>query len=245
MRRWLTAALVAADFGFAAWAYRRLPEFVSPRWDLWVPWSPANVEPLPRVVVAFALPLAALGMWLLLNALASSAGERLGRRVFPTWLLSDRTGASAIERFAPSFGTIVATVVAFVVLVHAGAVATILDWPSWTVRACLTAIGVLILVVGSIMPRTRPNWIAGLRTKGAMRDADVWRMVHRRFGALLMVTGFAVIATAILSTPYAPLTGVVGVLASAILASVTSGTGGKRGGEDSSGSGRSGLPVTS
>jgi SdpI/YhfL family protein len=239
MRRFLPAALVAMDFGFAAWAYGRLPVVVSPRWDLWVPWPPANAEPLPRAVAAFALPIGALAIWLLLTGLASSAGERLGRRVFPTWLLSDRTGADAIERFAPTFRTITAAVVAFIVLVHVGTVATMLDWPSWTVRACLAAIGLVILVVGNITPRTRPNWIAGLRTKRAMRDADLWNTVHRRFGAFLVVTGFAVIATAIFATPYAGLTGVVGVLASAILASVTPGAGGK----GSSASGRSMPPV--
>jgi len=167
------------------------------------------------------LPAVALAIWLLLTTIASSAGDRLGRRVFPAWLVSDRTGAAAVERFGPTFDTIVVAVVASMFLVHIGAVATLLEWPGWTVRACLAGVGLVVIVVGNIMPRTRPNWIAGLRTKHAMRDPDVWRTTHRRFGALLVLTGVAVVAVAVFATPYALLTGVVGALVSAIVATIS------------------------
>jgi len=221
MRRWLPAFLIAANFAFAGWAYRQLPELSTPRWDQWIPWAlPKTVEPLPRMVAAFALPTVGLAIWVLLTIIASPFGERLGRRVFPTWLLSERTGAKGVERFAPTFDTIVVAVVTSMFLVHIGAVATILEWPTWTVRGCLAGLGLVLIGVGNIMPRTRPNWIAGLRTKRAMRHPEVWRTTHRRFGALLMLTGAAVVAVAIFATPYALLVGIVGSFLSAIVATI-------------------------
>lgn len=219
MRKWLPAFLIAVGFSLGLWAYPRLPELVVPRWNLWVPWPlPNNSEALPRALAAFGLPIGALGTWALLSAVMSGAGERFGRRVVPTWLLSDRTGAAAIERFAPTLTTIITVVIAFLLLIHVAAVATMLEWPSWTVRASFAAIGLGIGIIGNVMPRTRPNWIAGLRTKHAMRDPDLWRTIHRRFGMGLMLTGIVVVAAAVFVTPYALPIALAGGLASAIAA---------------------------
>jgi hypothetical protein len=222
MRSWRAAIIIALHFCFAVWAYRRLPELASPDWGLWVPWSPSGgTEALPRGLVAFAPPIASLAVWLLLGTLASTAGERAGRRFLPGWLVSERTGTAAIERFSATFAAMVVTVAACGLFLHIGAVATILQWPAWVLRGSLAAVGLAMMVLGNIAPRTRPNWIAGLRTKAAMRDPDVWRTTHRRFGALLMLTGLAVVATAMLATSYALLVAIAGALASGIAAELS------------------------
>lgn len=222
MRSWRAAIIIALHFCFAVWAYRRLPELASPDWSLWIPWAPpGGTEALPRGLVAFAPPIASLGVWLLLGTLASTAGERAGRRLLPDWLVSERTGTAAIERFSATFAAMVVTVAACALFLHIGAVATILQWPAWVLSGSLAAVGLAMMVLGNIAPRTRPNWIAGLRTKAAMRDPDVWRTTHRRFGALLMLTGLAVVVTAMLATPYALLVAIAGALASGIAADLS------------------------
>jgi len=40
-----------------------------------------------------------------------------------------------------------------------------------------------MVVVGNVMPRLRPNWVAGMRATRALTDPDVWRTTHRAFGA--------------------------------------------------------------
>jgi hypothetical protein len=233
MRSLRAAILIALHFCFAVWAYRRLPELASPDWSLWLPGAPADgTEALRRGLVAFAPPIASLGLWLLLAALASTVGERAGRRFLPGWLVSERTGTAAIERFSPTFAAMVLAIAACAFFLHVGAVATILEWPVWVLRGSLAAIGLAMMVLGNIVPRTRPNWIAGLRTKSAMRDPDLWRTTHRRFGALLMLTGLAVVVTAMLATPFALPVGVAGALASAIAASVSAGRDGAQASEE-------------
>lgn len=230
MRKWIPAFLIVSSYAFGAFAYSRLPDTVSPRWDALIPWVPSGgADAIPRALAAFGIPTLALAMWLLLRGLASPAGERLGRRVFPTWLVSERTGSGAVERFGPTFDIIVAVVVSGVLLFHAVTLGTVLDWPGWTPQAVTALVGLGIMVLGNIMPRTRPNWIAGLRTKRTLSDPNVWRNTHRWFGALLMLTGIAVVVTSLLAAPYAILTGLMGALVSAITATAVSRKGGQPG----------------
>lgn len=228
MRKWIPAFLIVSSYAFGAFAYSRLPDMVSPRWDALMPWvRSGGADAIPRALAAFGIPTLALAMWLLLRGAASQAAERLGRRVFPTWLVSERTGAGAVERFGPTFDIIVAVVVSGVLLFHAVTLGTVLDWPDWTRQAFTALAGLGIMVLGNIMPRTRPNWIAGLRTKRTLSDPDVWRNTHRWFGGLLMLTGIAVIVTSLLSAPYAILTGLIGGLVSAIAATAVARKGGQ------------------
>jgi hypothetical protein len=203
-------------------ALGRLPERVSPRWDVLIPWA-GEAEPLPRAMAAFGLPAIALLVWLLLTGIASGTGERLGRRMFPAWFVSAKTGAGAVDRFGPTFDIIVGAVVALVILFHAVTLGTLLGWPDWTARAFTGLLGVGMAVVGNVMPRTRPNWVAGLRARRTLADPDVWRLTHRWFGSLLMVSGLAVVAVSLVSAPLALGVAAGGALASAVVATVLGG----------------------
>jgi uncharacterized membrane protein len=209
VRKWIPAVLIAASYLFSAWAYPGLPERVSPRWETLFPGIPAgDAEAMPRLAAAFLIPTLALVIWLVLR----------GKRILPGWLVSERTGAGAVERFGPTFNLIVILVVGFVVLLHVVTLGTAIGWPGWTSQAFTGAIGVGLIVLGNVMPRTRPNWVAGLRTRETLSDPDLWRRTHRYFGALLMVTGFVVIVVSLIATPYALLSAGAGFLLSGLLA---------------------------
>lgn len=221
MRRYTPAILIAASVAFSASIYSSLPERVLPRWDAFVPWLPVtSADAMPRAFAAFGFPALALSIWLMLSVLASPAGEKLGRRFLPVWLVSDRTGAAAVERFGPTFDVIITVVVAFVLVFHAVILGTVLGWPAWTLQAFSALVGLGIMIVGNIMPRTRPNWIAGLRTRRTLADPDLWRRTHRWFGALMVVTGIGVIVASVMAAHWALLLGLGGVLLSAVVAAV-------------------------
>jgi len=224
VRRLIPILCLVASFTLGAWAYGALPDAVVPRWDAVLPWIPIGAaHPVSRAFAALGLPAIVLAVWLLLRLLASPLGERMGRRFFPSWLVSARTGAGAVERFGPTFDAIVATVVAGLLLFHAVVLGTVLGWPAWTPRAFTALVGAGLVAVGNVMPRTRPNWIAGLRTRRTLSDPDLWRLTHRWFGALLMLTGLATIAASWFGAPVAVLVGVGGSLVSALVASIVAG----------------------
>lgn len=229
MRKLIPVVLILLSMVAGGMAYPSLPELVTLRWGDGVS------EPLPRLLVAFVVPLAALAVWLLLRGLASPAGERVGRRLFPAWFVSERTGATAVSRFGPTYDTIILGTVSLLLLFHVAILAAALGAPSWTARAVTIVLGAGMMAVGNIMPRTRPNWVAGLRTRRTLADPDVWRRTHRWFGALLVVSGVAVVMASFVGAPVALAVAVAGALVSAIVATIA----GARGSD----SGPSGLPA--
>lgn len=230
MRKWIPAFLIVASYAFSVLVYAQLPQQVAPQWDALWPWVLGDAgDAMPRAAAAFGIPTLALAIWLLLRVVASPTGEHLGRRIFPAWLVSARTGASAVARFGPTFDLIVTVVVGFVLLFHAVMLGTVLNWPGWTLRVFTALVGLGIMVLGNVMPRTRPNWIAGLRTKRTLSDPDIWRRTHRYFGGLLIVTGIAVVTASWLAAPYAIPTAILGVLVSAVTATAIARSGGAPG----------------
>ena len=217
MRSWIPGVMIGLGYLLSALASRGLPAQVAPRWDALFPWASGG-ESVPRAGLVYGLPTVALAVWLLLLALASPAGERAGRRIFPAWLLSDRTGAAGVERFGPTFDVIVAAIVAVLLSLHAVLLGSVSGWPGWTMNGFAAAVGAALLVVGNIVPRTRPNWVAGLRTRATLADPDTWRRTHRHFGWMLMLTGVATILVSLGSAAYALVTAGVGALISALAA---------------------------
>jgi len=64
------------------------------------------------------------------------------------------------------------------------------------------------------MPRLRPNWVAGLRSKRMLENPELWRSAHRVFGAAFVLSGGATILAAAIAPRYALLVCIVSVLGS-------------------------------
>lgn len=67
------------------------------------------------------------------------------------------------------------------------------------VRVVVVGVGVLFIVLGNVMPKTQPNWIAGIRLPWTLSDPVNWQATHR-MGGLLMMAGGAVIVLAAIVT---------------------------------------------
>lgn len=57
-----------------------------------------------------------------------------------------------------------------------------------TIKIVLIAFGVLFILLGNIMPKTRTNLLVGLRTPFSMHNEAIWRDSNR-FGGILLVIG--------------------------------------------------------
>lgn len=58
-------------------------------------------------------------------------------------------------------------------------------------------VGVLLVLLGNVMPRARRNALFGLRTKWSMADDEVWRKSQRFGGFSAVALGFLLIVTGI------------------------------------------------
>jgi uncharacterized membrane protein len=86
--------------------------------------------------------------------------------------------------------------------VHAGiCVATLkstggADLPGDFVRYVIAACGLLIIVIGNYMPKTRASFLFGVRTPWTLSSDHAWEKTHRVAGPLFMAAGALGIAGA-------------------------------------------------
>jgi hypothetical protein len=215
MRKWTAAIPVAVSLGLSVAFYNEIPLASSPDFSPLLPIDLPEGGPVPRLAAALLIPVVALGVWLLLTGLAKVTS---GRPPLPEWLLNEETGSKSIRRFEPTYGTIVFGVTALLALMHAGLLAGVLGSPDWIFQALTACLGFGIAAVGNVIPRMRPNWIAGVRTKRTLSDAVVWSRTHRVLGASLIAAGIIVVAASIVAPRFALVTAAGLVLLSLPLA---------------------------
>jgi pimeloyl-ACP methyl ester carboxylesterase/uncharacterized membrane protein len=216
MRKWLPIIPLLVAVGLTAMAYGDLPPVVTPDWGLLLP---VDVPPegMGRLGFAVLMPVVGLAVWVLLTLVARVRGSKTG-------IVPEHLAAAAIERFEPTFHIVVLGVVGLIALMHIALLAAAAGWPAWTLAAVGVTLGAGLLAIGNIMPRARPNWVVGIRTRGTLTDPALWTRVHRYFGAFLMLAGVATAIVAFVATRYTFVIAIGGVLVSAVLAHLLAAT---------------------
>jgi hypothetical protein len=215
MRKWTPAIPIAGSFALSAAMFSRLPNVGQPDFSPLIPVSVPSGDGIPRMAVALLIPTVALGVWILLSTLAKIGGPR---KPLPEWWLNEETGSESVERFAPTYATITFTVASLLALMHVALVASVLHWPPWTFKMLTAILGVGFIAAGNVMPRTRPNWIVGLRTKRTLTDRAAWQRTHRMLGALMMGLGAVIVVASVVAPRYALSVAVLGLLPLFIIA---------------------------
>lgn len=60
------------------------------------------------------------------------------------------------------------------------------------------AVGLFFVVIGNVLPKSRPGFFVGIRTPWTITDTDNWIATHRLGGKLMMLAGVTMAATALL-----------------------------------------------
>jgi len=85
-------------------------------------------------------------------------------------------------------------------------------------RLVIAGVGLLLLMVGNVLPKSRPGFFVGIRTPWTITDTDNWIATHRLGGRLAMLAGAAMILAAFL--PLAPRYTTAIVLGAVLLSAV-------------------------
>ena len=92
--------------------------------------------------------------------------------------------------------------------------------PAWglalPVKTVFVGSGLLLLIIGNALPKSRPGFFVGVRTPWAIMDTDNWIATHRLAGKLMMLAGASVVLVGIL--PFRAETTAI-VMIAAVLAS--------------------------
>ncbi|TRD12167.1 DUF1648 domain-containing protein [Erythrobacter insulae] len=86
------------------------------------------------------------------------------------------------------------------------------------VDAVVMGVGVLLVVIGNFLPKSRPGFFVGIRTPWAITDTDNWIATHRLGGKLMMLAGACVILSAVL--PLGPELSAIVVIGSVLCAAL-------------------------
>src|SRR5688572_14587965 len=143
-------APIAAGYVAGMAAYSNLPG----------PYFNADHLPPTRPLIAFLLPTAAAVLYVVFRRLLTRGAW--GDEDVPS---QDTCYAIALQ------------VTLFIVALHALILIQLTgasSWRTWAPRAVLVLFGMLLIGVGNLLPRTRPNLVIGIRTARTLADRRVW-----------------------------------------------------------------------
>ncbi len=171
-------ALVGGMLLYGALSYGTAPERFPMHWNLH-----GEIDRYGgRVEGLFALPLVALGVWLLVRFLP---------RIDP--------GRSNYANFIGAWATLQVAIVTLLTTVY-GVVQAAARGSAFDVRTILPlAIGALFVVLGNLLGKLRPNWFFGIRTPWTLSSAESWNRTHRAGGWVFVGLGLLTMATAVLT----------------------------------------------
>ena len=176
MRKWIPLFIIAAAFIASAIAYPRLPETIPTHW---------NMDGQPdgwssRAFGALITPVILLFVWGF-------------ARVLPA---IDPRGAN-YAKFGGAFEAIFDSLMLFLLGMHIVLLRAGLGYPVQIQRIAPFGIGVLLIVIGNLLPRCRPNWFVGIRTPWTLSSDRVWEKTHRIGGRLFVAAGFLIAVAAL------------------------------------------------
>jgi len=174
--------LLAGMFALAAMTWSWAPERIPVHWNLHgqVDRHGGRFEGL------FAIPLAALGIYVLML---------LVPRIDP--------GRANYPGFRGAFTTLRLALVVFLAALYGVMhlwlrgievrVGTVVPW----------LVGAVFVVVGNLLGKVRPNWFVGIRTPWTLSSKESWARTHRVGGWVFVVEGLAFMAAGLIQAAWA------------------------------------------
>lgn len=155
--------------------YDQLPEQIAVHWN-----SAGNPDNyLPKAVAAFGLPILMAVLNFVSHIAVNNDPKKMNAAPAVRWI-----GLWTI----PVLSIIIMPVTLFKAL---GA-----DLPIETI--VLALVGILIVVIGNYLPKTKQNYTKGIKLPWTLHSQDNWNRTHRLAGYLWMIGGTLIIMTAFL-----------------------------------------------
>ena len=221
-RRWIPLVLIGLAAVASLLAYGSLPPTVELRLDGMLPFDTSEgADLVPRWLALSIVPAIALVVWVAFRAAPTTAGQRVGR-LFLRGVPDEVTSPEQFARFAKTYDAIVLAVVLLLLGVHAAIITGGLGYTDLALRMVPVVLGASLIVMGNVMPRLRPNWVAGVRTKRTLEDPRLWRTTHRAFGTAFVLAGALTIVVALAAPRYGLVTGIGSLMLACVVGLIAS-----------------------
>ena len=219
-RKWLPLALIVLAIAATAHLVRDLPDTVAIDLRGVLPFAlEPSGDAAPRWVAVVAIPALATFVWILFQLGRTRAGLGLTRRLFPG--VPEALGNPlTVNRARATYDTIVLWVVILVLGVHAGMIAAALGHEALAPRIISVVMGLSLIAAGNVMPRLRPNLVAGVRTRRTLTDPLVWRATHRVLGVAFVIAGGLTVLVGLVAPSYGLMTGALALVVACVIAAL-------------------------
>ncbi len=194
----LSLTLWAIMAGFAVWGHFNLPDGpMAVHFDI-----SGNANGFaPRDVAILMMPGVALGVALLMLW------------VLPTIM------PKGLERSAAAYGAVTMAITALLTLIQAMLILSAAGMAIDHIKTVSIGVGVVFIILGNYLPKTRLNYVMGIRTPWTLSDERVWDKTHRFAGPLFMLGGALAIGAAFMG-PQWHLIGLLGGVGMPVVASL-------------------------
>ena len=182
-KRWLGFAFALAALVFSAAVFDGLPEQIPTHFNV----RGEADDWARRSIGAFMMPLFGLLLYGVFHLLPKISPRKTN-----------------LDRFEDTYWLIANTTVGFMCALHVLVLGRALGWPVDMTSAVLLGIGLMFMIIGNVLPRTRSNWWIGIRTPWTMESENVWRATHRLAGKTFMIGGAVTVIGALLPVDIRP-----------------------------------------
>lgn len=116
------------------------------------------------------------------------------------WIPRIDPGKTNYRSFSEAYASVRLTLSLFMGLIYAGVILTALGKPVAMNTLISFGTGGLLIVIGNVLSKVRPNWFFGIRTPWTLSSKLSWDKTHRIGGWQMVASGLAFIASAIIGT---------------------------------------------
>jgi uncharacterized membrane protein len=138
-----------------------------------------------EILTLFLLPITASVIFLLIESL------RVPRASPPHDPAADAT-----------LDSIVFCILLFLMGVHGLVLSVLLQVEAvqpWASRGVVVLLGLTLIAIGNLLPRTRPNVALGFRTARTLADRRLWMLTHRASGYIAVAVGAVTVLSGVLA----------------------------------------------
>ncbi|MDQ6717612.1 MAG: SdpI family protein, partial [Gemmatimonadota bacterium] len=168
-RKWIPFVIVAVATAASLAVFSRLPESMPTHWG-----GNGQVNgSSPRLFGAFIIPAILLLTAIMMRALPAIDPRR-----------------ENYQKFVGAFDAIFISTMLLLLILHIAMLAVGLGYPVAMGRIAPVGVGLLLMVLGNVMPQARPNWFIGVRTPWTLSSDRVWERTHRLAGYVFVMAGF-------------------------------------------------------
>lgn len=190
MRRWLPPLLILAAAAASLLLWPRLPDQLPVHWNV-----QGEVDRYGgKAEGAFLAPGVMLALYLMLRFLPRIDPRRAN-----------------YARMTDTYEFVIALLMVFLFAVHLAVLAAGLGYDVPMQRVAPVGVGLLLLALGNVLPRAKPNWWFGIRTPWTLSSDRVWMRTHRAGGYAMMAAGGAILASAFANPPVSTILFVAGI----------------------------------